>query len=258
MIRLSANLSMLFDEHAFLDRFRAAADAGFGFVECQFPHEDAPASAVATAARAAGVGVVSINADAGDRSAGELGLALGDEGRFRASIEAAAAYALEVGCPRVHVLAGLTPDGWSMEAVEQRLADRYDWAADRLGRHGLTLLVEALNAQDRPGYGLTDFDRAARTVAGLPNAALLFDAYHAAKNGLDPLAWLAPRLDCVGHVQVASAADRGEPLAADRVDELFALLEGGGYAGFVGCEYAPRAGTVEGLGWAAPWLRARG
>jgi len=239
MPRLVANLTTMFREWDFLDRFDAAAAAGFTLVECQFPYE-APTDAIAQRLARNGITMTMFNAPPGD----QLGFAALEE-RFdelRASVEQAADYALALGVGQVHLLAGR---GGNLGTFRHSL----EWAAERFARDGIGLLIEPVNLVDNPGYFLTDFTLAERIIRNLalPNLRLQFDLYHCRMNGLDVGETLARLLPITGHIQVSSVPGRGEPDADDIA--ILGTLDGLGYDGAVGCEYLPRAGTLAGLGW---------
>ena len=251
----AANLDFLFGELPFADRFAAAAEAGFTLVECAIPYRLPPAT-LAETLRANGLELALFNAPAGDWDAGERGLAslAGREAEFRASVEQALDYALATGARKIHVMAG-RPDG-DRAAAWRLYEDHLLLAADRFAAHGVTALIEPINGRDMPGYLLDDFDRA-RTIlerAGRPNLRLQFDVYHRQLLRGDVTAGLGELIDWIGHVQVAGAPDRGEP---DRGEldygHVFETLAALGYRGAVGCEYHPRNGTREGLGWLDRW-----
>lgn len=254
MPHFAANLTLMFTEHAFLDRFAAAAEAGFSAVECLFPYEH-PAELVADRLAAHGLDLVLFNMPPGDWAAGERGLAA-LPGRFDAmaqGIETALAYARATGTKRLHLMAGLTDrrDGAAMEAYRRSLRH----AAGRLAGHGIDLLIEPINRRSMPGYFLDDVEAAADLVAelqgeGLSNLKLQFDVFHAQILHGDVTHRLARLMPLIGHVQTASVPHRHEPGTGELDDGfVFAELDRLGYAGLIGCEYNPRAGTEAGLGW---------
>ncbi|MCV9935635.1 TIM barrel protein [Boseaceae bacterium BT-24-1] len=257
MPRFAANLSMMFNEWDFLDRFKAASEAGFEAVEFLFPYEHAPEK-VGLALAGGELEQALFNLPPGDWAKGERGMAAlpGREEEFRAGIDTALAYVHETGVKRVHMMAGLTDpnDPAAQKAYRASLA----YAADKLGEHGVDLLLEPINGKDMPGYFLNDFDQAAAYVreSGRPNVKLQFDMYHCELIHGDVGARLEALYPLVGHVQIANAEGRHEP-DGTRPDypALFTQLDSLGYAGFVGCEYRPRAGTLEGLGWFSPWKK---
>ena len=257
MPRFAANLSMMFTEWDFLDRFKAAADAGFDAVEFLFPYEH-PVEQVGLALVGGEVEQALFNLPPGDFAKGERGIAAlaGREAEFRAGVETALAYARETGVKRLHMMAGLADpdDRVAQDTYRSSLA----YAADALAAHGIDLLLEPINGRDMPGYFLNDFDRAADYVreAGRANVKLQFDMYHCELIHGDVAGKLKALFPLIGHVQIASADGRHEPdSAGPDYPSLFALLDELGYDGFVGCEYRPRAGTLEGLGWFSPYRR---
>ena len=257
MPRFAANLSMMFNETPFLDRFAAAAAAGFDAVEFLFPYafkvED-----VSAALRGAGLTQALFNLPPGNWDAGERGMASvpGREAEFRASVKQALPYVEATGVKRVHMMSG--HGSLSDAAALRTYKDSVRFAAETLGPMGVDVLLEPINGRDMPGYFLNDFDRAAEIVAdsGLPNVKLQFDIYHRQILHGDVTAALRQMLPLIGHIQVASVPSRNEPSGEElNYPFLFAELDRLGYAGFVGCEYRPAAGTVEGLGWFEPWRR---
>jgi hydroxypyruvate isomerase len=264
MPRFAANLSFLYPDLSFLDRFEAAAGDGFSGVECLFPY-DTTAAEVRALAQAHGLQVVLINAPPGDWVAGERGLAslAGRERDFRESIERALHYAVAVAAPRVHVLAGLLPDGSDRNAAIARYEERLHWAAGQGAQAGIELTIEPINPWDMPGYLLQRQDEAHAIVerVGAPNLKVQMDLYHCARVEGDVVAQVRRHLSTgrVGHFQIAGVPDRHEPdegsldwrgaLAA--IDEIARAT---GWGGWVGCEYRPRRGAVPGgtragLGW---------
>lgn len=258
MPRFAANLTLMFTEYPFLDRFAAAADAGFPAVECLFPY-DHPADSVAARLAAHGLDLVLFNMPPGDWAAGERGLAA-LPGRFddvARGVETALAYARATGTRRLHLMAGLA--GRRDPAASQAYRRALRHAAGRLAAEGLDLLIEPISPRAMPGYHLDDVDAAAALVMelqaeGLANLRLQFDLFHAQILHGDVTTRLARLLSLVGHVQTASVPDRAEPGTGELNDAfVFRELDRLGYAGFVGCEYNPRAGTRAGLGWFAPY-----
>jgi hydroxypyruvate isomerase len=247
--RLAANLGFLFTELPFLDRFAAAAAAGFTAVEFLFPYAW-PAEAIAGQLAQHGLAPVLFNAPPGDWDAGERGLAAvpGREAEFRESIGIALDWAGRLGVRQVHVMAGIADpaDPAARETWRRNMAAAAGLAAPR----GVRLLVEPINRIDMPGYFLADFDLAAGLVADVPGIGLQFDIYHCHRLGEDVPARLAALLPVIRHIQIAGVPGRHEPAEpALPLRELFALLDRAGYAGRVGCEYRPLGGTLEGLGW---------
>jgi hydroxypyruvate isomerase len=254
--RFAANLTLMFTEWTFLDRFAAAADAGFRAVEFLFPY-DHPPETVATAADRAGVSVVLFNLPPGDWAAGERGLAAvpGREAEFRAGVEAALPYARAVGVPRLHAMAGIADP--ADPAAQAAYRDSLAFAADRLAEAGIGVTIEPINRRSIAGYFLADFDLADRVLADLarPNLALQFDVFHRQILRGDVIEGLRAAIGRIGHVQIAGVPDRHEPDTGEvACPAVFAELDRLGYAGWVGCEYVPAGRTEDGLGWARPWL----
>ncbi len=256
MPRLAANLSMLFTEHPFLDRFAAAAAAGFRYVEYQFPYGHGPGE-VAQAARRAGVEVVLHNLPAGDMAAGERGIASlpGRQAEFRGGVERAIEYATAAGCARVNCLAGLAPVDRSHFDT---FAANVRHAARRLSEVGMQLMIEPINTRSVPGFFLTGSRQAIDVLdaAGEGNAFLQYDVFHMQVMEGDLTATVERLLARIGHVQIADVPNRHEPGTGEvNFDFLLAHLDAIGYSGWVGCEYNPLGDTVEGLKWARPYLR---
>ena len=252
----SANLDFLFGEHAFVDRFAAAADAGFGAVEFLFPYS-LEAERIARLLEVNDLEVSVFNAPPGDWALGERGLAAlaGRQADFRESLVLALRYAEILRVPRLHVLAGVAePDDPAARALYEA---NLRWALEKAGEAPVGLMIEPLNGADMPGYFLRDFADAARIVTALAGEglALQFDIYHCARIHGDVPAWLRRLAHLIGHVQIAGPPGRHEPRSPDLpLREIFATLRDIGYAGFIGCEYRPRAGTLQGLGWLEPYL----
>ncbi len=245
MPRFAANLSLMFTELPFLDRFAAAADAGFAGVELLFPY-DWSAAVIGTRARAAGVQIVLFNLPPGDWAAGERGIAAlpGREAEARGGATRALDYAVKLGVSRLHVMAGLGGDRATYLAT---LAGAVPVAA----AVGVTLLVEPINRRDMPGYHLHNFEDAL-AVAAATGARVQADLYHMQIEGGDLTTRLRAGFGQIAHVQVAGVPDRHEPDSGEfDCHRLFATLDGLGYAGWVGCEYRPAGATVSGLGWLA-------
>lgn len=255
MPKLAANLSMLFTEVEFLERFAAAARAGFRYAEFQFPYQW-KADELAKRARDAGLEVVLHNLPAGDFAKGERGIAClpGREREFRAGIERGIEYAKALGCPRLNCLAGLAP-------LERRyfdvLVENVRYAARALGEAGLQLTLEMINTRSVPGFFLSRSAQAIDVLnaAGEGNAFLQYDFFHMQimeGNLAQTVERLLPR---IGHFQLADVPDRHEPGTGEiNFDFLLSHLDAIGYAGWVGCEYNPKGDTVEGLTWARPYL----
>ncbi|WP_119153423.1 2-oxo-tetronate isomerase [Caldimonas tepidiphila] len=261
MPRFAANLSLMYGEHDFLDRFAAAARDGFRAVEYLFPYAH-PAEALAARLREHGLSQVLFNAPPGDWDAGERGLAClpGRTAEFRAGITRALDYAHALGCPRLHVMAGLAPAGAARAALRATYLDNLAWAAAQAAPAGVEVLIEPINTRDIPGYFLNRQDEAHAIVEelGAANLKVQMDLYHCQIVEGDLATKLRRWLPTgrVAHLQIAGVPERHEPDTGElNYPYLFALIDALGYEGHVGCEYRPRAGTSEGLGWLRPHLR---
>ena len=254
MPRLAANLSMLFREAPFLERFAAARRAGFRAVEYQYPY-DFDAREVAAAARDAGVQVVLHNMPPGDAQRGEHGTAslAGREARFREDLERAIAYARAAGCPRLHCLAGVAEG----PQAHRTFVGNLKYAAERLRGEGMQAMIEPLSARTLAGCFLRGSAQAAQILdeVAADNVRLQYDFFHMQLlegNLAQTVERLLPR---IGHVQIADAPGRNEPGSGEiNFEFLLAHLDRLGYAGWVGCEYNPLGDTLQGLKWAQRYL----
>ena len=260
MPKFAANLSMMYTEHAFLDRFGAAAADGFRAVEYLFPYAFGK-DEIARRLADHGLAQVLFNAPPGDFDAGERGLAClpGREDEFRrALLEQALPYAEALRCPRVHLMAGLAPAGAERAALRATYVANLAWAAREAAAAGLDVLIEPINTRDIPGYFLNRQDEAHAIVqeVGAANLKVQMDLYHCQIVEGDLAMKLKAFLPTgrVGHLQIAGVPERHEPdLGEIHHPYLFALIDALGYDGHIGCEYRPRAGTTAGLGWFAPY-----
>jgi len=259
MPRFAANLTMMFNEHAFLDRFAAAADAGFDAVEFLFPY-DHPADEVGKRLQQHGLTQALFNLPPGNWDAGEKGFAaLADRfADLQNSIRTALPYAKATGVKRLHLMAGIADrrDAKAVAAFQKSVA----WTAEALGQHGIDTVIEPINPRDVPGYFLDDFAFARDVIRDLdiPTLKLQFDIYHCQIIHGDVTMRLREMMPIIGHIQIASVPSRHEPGSEElNYPFLFAELDRLGYTGFVGCEYRPRGNTLAGLGWFAPYANAR-
>lgn len=265
MPRFAANLTTLYREHAFPDRFAAAAADGFTAVECQFPYASDRAE-VAARLRDAGLEQVLINAPPGDAERGERGLAClpGRADEFRRGFaEQALPWAKALGCPRIHVLAGILPEGADRHRARAQYEANLAWAAAQAAPEGVDVLIEPINPRDIPGYFLNWQDKAHRIVetVGAPNLKVQFDLYHCQIVEGDVTTRLRRWLPGgrVGHLQIAGVPARREPDDGElNYPYLFEQIDALGWRGWIGCEYTPRAGTSAGLGWLRDWRAAHG
>ena len=265
MPRFAANLTMMYGEFDFPDRYAAAARDGFRAVECLFPYEWS-AQVLAGRLRDHGLQQVLFNAPPGDWAHGERGLAClpGREDEFKRGIALALDYAQALDCPRVHVMAGLMPAGSERAALLATYTANLAWAAREAAAAGLALTIEPINPRDMPGYLLNRQDEAHALVQaiGAPNLAVQMDLYHCQIVEGDLATKLKQYLPTgrVGHLQIAGVPDRHEPDTGEvNYPYLFDLIDALGYTGHIGCEYRPRAGTSAGLKWLSdlPWGDSR-
>jgi 2-dehydrotetronate isomerase len=258
MPRFAANLTMMYNEHTFLDRFGAAARDGFRAVEFLFPYEY-PAAAVAERLKENGLRLVLFNAPAGNWQAGERGITAlpGREAEFREGFERALEYARALDCKRINCLAGLWPAREERAGLRGTFAENLKWAAERAAREDVEVLIEPIAERNVPGFFLNRQDEAHALIAeiGAENLKVQMDLFHCQVEEGDLTTKIRKYLGngektSVGHFQIAGVPERHEPDTGEvRYEHIFALLDELGYAGWVGCEYKPRAGTTEGLGW---------
>ncbi len=250
MPRFAANVAYLFSDRPLLERFGAAARAGFAAVEGQFPY-DTPAQAVRAELRRHDLTMLGINTERGGE--GEFGMAAkpGRERDFEALFAQALDYILSIGGRAIHCLAGKV-DAGERAAAGRTFAANLARAADLAAEKGILLLIEPINPRDRPGYFLNSAEQAADILAkvGRPNVKIQFDFYHAQIVGGDLIRRFQAHLPLVGHVQVAGVPDRHEPDEGEvHYPAIYAALDRLGYHGFVAAEYFPRERTEDGLAW---------
>ncbi|HEX5738782.1 MAG TPA: 2-oxo-tetronate isomerase [Hydrogenophaga sp.] len=253
MPRFAANLTMMYTEEPFLDRFAAAALDGFDAVEYLFPYEHAPAE-IAARLKDHGLTQALFNLPPGDWAAGERGMAChpGREAEFATALEQALPYIDATGCRRVHAMAGLVPVGSDVSTCHATYVANLRYAAARLAPLGVNLLIEPINSHDMPGYFLSLQQPAHDVLAevGTHNLKVQMDLYHCQIMEGDLSRRLQKHFTGVGHIQIAGVPDRHEPDDGEvNFPHLFDLLDALGFDGFVGCEYRPKAGTSAGLGW---------
>lgn len=254
MPKFAANLSFLFADRPFPERFKKAAAAGFKGVEYMFPYEHAPHE-VAEWLRANDLEQVLFNVAPGDWAGGERGLAClpHRQGEFAEGVEQALNYAVVLDCERLHCLAGLAP-GTSREAeLEETYISNLRYAADRFATIGATVMIEPINSRiDMPGYWLDDVAKGIRLLDAIDrsNVKLQYDIYHAQIIAGDLARTLEANLHRIGHIQIADNPGRHEPGTGEiNYPFLFDWLDRLGYDGWVGCEYKPLTTTEAGLGW---------
>jgi len=257
MPRFAANLTMMYNEHAFLDRFAAAARDGFRAVEFLFPYEHA-AQDIAARLAESGHALALFNAPPGDWTKGERGIASrpGREDEFRRSIDTALDYSRRLGNRCLHVMAGLIAPGEERARHREVYVRNLAHAAAAARSLGITVVIEPINIRDIPGFFLNRQDEAHAICAevGAANLKVQMDLYHCQIVEGDLAAKIRRYLPGVGHMQLAGVPERHEPdLGEVHYPYLFALLDQLGYAGWIGCEYRPRAGTSAGLAWLKEW-----
>jgi hydroxypyruvate isomerase len=252
MPKFNANLSWLYQEMPFPDRFAAAASAGFSGIEILFPY-DQPAAEIRAALQANGQEMVLMNAPPGNFSAGERGLAAlpGREKDFRKTFGQALDYAATLDCKKIHVMSGVTAASDQTE-VHHTLLANLEYALGQIDQSDLSILIEPINTRDIPGYYLSTIEQAASILTELSHPALKiqFDWYHAQIMGGDLARRTEKYFSDIGHFQLAGVPDRAEPDQGEvNFPYLFQLVDSLHYGGWIGCEYRPRGRTKEGLGW---------
>ena len=257
MARFAANLTMLFTEVPFLDRFERAHQAGFKAVEYLFPYAFA-AKELAEEIHRFGLEQALINMPAGDWDAGERGFAAipGRESEFKASVDTALMYAKALDCKKVHVMSGLIDSRFSKERHVSTFISNIRYAANKFAESGIELMIEPLNDRDAPNYFISHQRDAVELIKQVdrPNVKLQLDLYHAQIMDGDLSTLIQDLTPFIGHIQIASVPERHEPSEGE-IDypHLFKVLDSAGYQGWIGCEYNPRTTTEAGLGWVEPY-----
>lgn len=241
-----------------MDRFAAAAEAGFKGVEYLFPY-DFDKNDIANALETNGLTQVLHNLPAGDWGAGERGIACHPDRveEFKAGVEKAIEYATTLGCKQINCLAGIAPEGVDADTLRKTFVSNIAYAAEKLGEHGIKLLIEPINTINIPGFYLTYTQQALDLIAesGSNNIFVQYDIYHMQIMEGDLARTMETHLAMIPHIQLADNPNRNEPGTGEiNYPFLFEHLDKIGYDGWIGCEYAPKAGTKEGLGWIAPYL----
>jgi hydroxypyruvate isomerase len=255
--KFAANISMMFNEVPFLDRFAAARAAGFEAVEFLFPYEH-PAPEIATRLKDQGLANVLFNGPPGDWNNGERGTACLPDRRaeFREGIKRALDYSAALGCPRLHVMAGLTPAGIPRDTLLATYAANLDWAAEECMKAGVKPIIEPINHRDIPGFFLNRTNEAVAIInaVGPERLGLQFDLYHCQITEGDVSRRAAELLPYIAHMQVADTPGRHEPGTGEvNWPFVFDAIDASGYRGWIGCEYRPKGETLAGLGWLAPY-----
>ncbi len=262
MPKFSANLSWLFTETEFLDRFERAKRAGFKGVEFMFPYEW-DSSIIAEKLDKYGFEMVLHNIPAGNWAAGERGIAcLPDRvGEFRESVGRAVEYARVLNCPRLNCMVGFTPKGVPAEKVRETLINNLRFAANALDKEGIRLLVEPLNDQDMPGLYLTRTRQAVELMkeVGHSNVWLRYDIYHMQVMEGNLIKTIRDNITRIEHMQLADNPGRNEPGTGEiNFSNLFRFIDETGYSGWIGCEYKPAGVTEDGLKWVKPYIKKGG
>ena len=257
MPKFAANISMMFNEVPFLDRFAAARAAGFEAVEFLFPYEF-PAAEIAKRLEGNGLSQVLFNAPPGDWNAGERGMACLPERRaeFKDGIKRALEYTTALKCPRLHVMAGLTPAGAARDTLLATYAANLDFAAEECAKAGVKPVIEPINHRDIPGFFLNTTDQAAAIIeaVGPDKIGMQFDLYHCQITEGDLVKTVERHLPLIAHMQVADNPGRNEPGTGEvNWPFVFSKIDALGFRGWIGCEYRPAGETVAGLGWFAPY-----
>jgi hydroxypyruvate isomerase len=253
MPRFAANLTMLFNEVPFLDRFEKAAAAGFTGVEYLFPY-DFPVEELVAKLKANNLSQVLHNLPAGNWGAGERGIAILPErvDEFRAGVDKAIDYATALGCPQVNILAGIVPAGADREVLHNTFVNNLKFAAPKIKEAGLKLLIEPINTRDIPGFFL-NYTKQAKAIieeVGSDNLFIQYDIYHMQIMEGDLARTIEANLSQIAHIQLADNPGRNEPGTGEiNYPFLFRHLDAIGYEGWVGCEYKPKGETAAGLGW---------
>jgi len=257
MPRFAANLSMMFNEVPFLDRFALAAKAGFRGVEFLFPYEH-PAAEIAARLKDNGLHQVLFNAPAGDFNKGERGMAAipGKQAAFRDSIKLALEYATTLACPRLHIMAGLKPEGVAHDTLTAVYGANLAYAAEECAKAGVKPIIEPINHRDIPGFFLNTTDQAAAIIAavGSEKLGMQFDLYHCQITEGDVVKRVEKHLPLIAHMQVADTPGRHEPGTGEvNWPFVFKTIDALGFRGWIGCEYRPAGETLAGLSWFAPY-----
>ena len=260
MPRFAANLTMMFGEVPFLERFGRAAAAGFSAVEYLFPY-DVDRHELRAALGRHHLTQALHNLPAGNWAAGERGIACHPDrtAEFAEGVDRAIEYATALGCAQVNCLAGIVPDGVSQAAARETFVANLRHGASKLERAGIRLLIEAINTRDIPGFFLTRTAQAVEIIeaVGSPNLFVQYDVYHMQIMEGDLTKTIERELPRIAHIQVADPPARHEPGTGEiNYPFLFDVIDRLGYAGWIGCEYKPQGRTEDGLGWARPYLRA--
>ncbi|MGG0719425.1 hydroxypyruvate isomerase family protein [Robertmurraya massiliosenegalensis] len=252
-MRFSVNLSTIFTEVPFLDRFKKAKEARFQYVECQFPYDYA-IEEIEAKLRENKLSMTLINCPAGNWEAGDRGLAVDKkrEAEFKTAVEQSIAYAKRLKVERIHCMAGIVPEACLYEEAKKTYIKNMAYAAKKMAEHGLVLLIEPINAIDMPGYFLSSLQDTLNIIdeMNLPNVKLQYDFYHVQNMHDDLLSNFQQHLHTIGHVQIADCPGRHEPGTGEiHYGNIFQHIQSSGYAGYVGLEYFPKARSEDSFSW---------
>jgi hydroxypyruvate isomerase len=258
MPKFNANLSMMFNEVDFLERFGAAARVGFKAVEFLFPYAHDKDQLVELT-RKHNLQVVLFNMPPGDWNAGDRGMACDParKGEFQELVGKAIDYAIALGCRQLHCMAGLKPRGVNEEQMREAYIANLQFAGGEAAKHGVTVLIEAINTRDIPGFYLNTSRQAIDILhyVGLPNVRFQYDIYHMQIMEGDLAPTIEKHLDNIAHMQLADTPGRHEPGTGEiNYEFLFRHIDKVGYQGWIGCEYRPATTTEAGLGWVRKYL----
>ena len=258
MPKFAANLTMLFNEVDFLQRFKSAKDSGFQGVEYLFPYAY-PKEQLAEQLSRYGLTQVLHNLPAGDWAKGERGIAILPDrvGEFQDGVETAIEYAKALGCKQVNCLSGITPENLDQDTLRNTFISNIRFAGQQLEKEGIKLLIEAINTFDIPGFYVSGTKQTLDLIqaSGCENIYLQYDIYHMQRMEGELTATIKKNLPRIAHMQLADNPGRNEPGTGEiNYPFLFNSIDNLGYTGWIGCEYKPASTTLEGLGWLAPYL----
>jgi len=253
MPHFAANLTMLFNEVSFLDRFKEAADQGFRAVELLFPYKF-DVQDIKQRLHENNLELVLFNMPPGDWDAGDRGMAAIPEKKnaFKESVSIALSYAIELSCDRLHVMAGLGPETANLLDMKNCYIENLQYAADKCAEHDITIMIEPLNNRDVPEYFLKNTDQARQIIQQVdrPNIGLQLDFYHLQITEGDLERKFQALLDITDHIQIAGVPGRHEPSIGEiNYTHIFKLIDQSKYEGWIGCEYKPKTSTKGGLDW---------
>lgn len=255
MVTFAVNLSTIFTEVPFIERFKKAKDAGFSFVECQFPYEE-PLRRVQRVLNNNSLSMALINMPAGNWAQGERGLAIFPDRveEFKQALNLALQYAFALKSPNIHCMAGVLSPGQSREEARKIYLENLKYAGRKTAELGLTLLIEPINPYDMPGYFLSDIDEAVKIIkeVNLPNVRLQFDFYHIERMYGNSLELFKKYFRLIGHVQIADYPGRHEPGTGSMdYEKIFSEISRLGYKRPIGLEYIPATRSDESFRWLA-------